>query len=735
MQGPEKQQEHEDLVRDADEQTLGALAGEGQDRGWSESKWVRLIVAGKGRPLGLLVMVLAAAAMIFAGDAFQAWRNAAFDINHRLTPRVAESLPVRIVEIDESSLRRYGQWPWPRHVIAELAQGVVLRGALAVGLDLIFPEADRLSPQALVEFRRELPDDLRNALQGLPSNDETFANVIGRLPIVLGRAAVNGAAAEPWKQADPLYPPTLLQDPSLLDVLPQADAVVANLPDLEANAIGIGTLNGPPDNDGVVRRVPLAINVAGHPHASMTLEVLRVALGSPQTVLVGTGGVVEGVDIGGNVFATDPDGRIQPYFTPSLEDRFVSAGDILAGIVDPDAFDNSLVLIGVTGIGVIDKRSTPVSRLVHGVEIQAQVLETLLLGSRLQRPAWTGFVEVLILLLLGGATVFLMPRYPLWMTGAVFIGGAAAAAAASYGLFVGQRLLLDPLVPGSFAVVVFLTMLGALLTEMDRRRRSLRAVLQRERLSAARIAGELQAARDIQMGILPNMATLEGVPVSVGIHAFLESAKEVGGDLYDAFPVGDGRLFFLVGDVTGKGIPASLFMALSKAMSKSAALRGPTHAMDVIMDLANDEISRENPAELFVTVFAGIIDGATGRIEFCNAGHENPHIVGADGSVRELACDGGPPLCVFEGFPYPSEEVTLAPGETLVITTDGVTEARNTEGALFGHQRLVTGLSRIAAHEDLKSGLDALVGDVRRFENGADPTDDLTLMAIRYAGT
>lgn len=722
----------QDLVRDADEESGGF--GGGLESGWSEKAWARFFVAGRGRPFGLAVLFAATVVLLVSGDAFQAWRNIGFDINHRLSPRVADSLPVRIVEIDEASLRRYGQWPWPRHIIAELIQGIVLRGALAVGLDLIFPEPDRLSPQALVEFRSELPEDLRTALQGLPSNDETFANVIGRLPIVMGRAAVNGAAADPWEGSDPLYPPTNLSDPSLLRHLPNADAVVANLPILEAGAIGVGTLNGPPDSDGVVRRVPMAINVAGNPHASMTLEVLRVALGSPTAMLQGSEGGITGIDIGGNFFPTGPDSRIQPYFTPSLEGRFISAGDILSGIVAPDEFENRLVLVGVTGIGVIDKRSTPVSPLVHGVEIQAQVLENLLTGSALDRPDWSSWVEAGLLLLLGGVTVYLMPMRPVWVTTGIFVIGSVTAAGLAHFAFDSHRLLLDPLVPTAFAALVFLTMLGALLTEMDRRRRSLRAALQKERLGAARIAGELQAARDIQMGILPDVSSLPGVPSSVNIAAFLESAKEVGGDLYDAFMVDDQRLFFLVGDVTGKGVPASLFMALSKAMSKSAALRGPDLAMDAIIEMANDEISRENPAELFVTMFAGVIDGRTGRIEFCNAGHENPHIVGADGNIRELACDGGPPLCVFEGFPYPREEVTLAPGETLVMTTDGVTEARNTAGALYGHDRLVAGMKSLSAAHDLNDGLAGLVRDVRQFEDGADPTDDLTLMAIRFTG-
>ena len=277
-------------------------------------------------------------------------------------------------------------------------------------------------------------------------------------------------------------------------------------------------------------------------------------------------------------------------------------------------------------------------------------------------------------------------------------------------------------------------MLTILLAELDRRRRALREALQQERVAAAQVAGELKAARDIQLGILPDPKAIDGLPPSLSVSAFLESAKAVGGDLYDLFMVDDDRLFFLVGDVTGKGVPASLFMALSKAMSKSAALRAGSESMDVIIDMANEEISRENPASLFVTVFAGIVDSRAGTIEFCNAGHEDPHILLPDGSVRPLPCEGGPPLCVFEGFPYPLERVTLAPGETLVITTDGVTEAKRADGTFYGHDRLVSALEHAAGETDLHEAIAGLAGDVRRFEAGADPTDDLTVLAVRFNG-
>jgi len=720
---PERGPENAALVVEADEEP-----------GWSEQTWAKRAMAYKGRPAAVVLLLAALFVLVYWGDTLEPWRNLTFDAHHQAAPRAAEHLPVQIVEIDEASLQEFGQWPWPRHLVADLIQGVSIRGAIVVGLDLIFPEPDRLSPHAVIEGRPDVDDDLVDALRTLPSNDDALAAVVGRFPVVLGRAALEGEVAEAWYDRDPPMPTTNLIDPVLLDALPKADAVVSNLSTLENNAIGFGILNGPPDADGVVRRVPLAMNINGQPHATMILEVLRVALGHPAVTFHGDEDGIDGVDIGGNFFESDPDGQIRPHFTHSLEDRFVSAGDVLAGRVEPGAFENQVVLIGVTGIGVVDKRSTPVSPLVHGVEIQAQVLENLLLGNRLIRPVWADPFEAGVLAIVGLLVILLMPWRPIWQTSAAFLLATVAAGALTHYGFVSRNFLLDPILPSFLAALVFLCMLTILLAELDRRRRALRQALQQERVAAAQLAGELKAARDIQLGILPDPKNIAGLPPSLSVSAFLESAKAVGGDLYDVFMVDGDRLFFLVGDVTGKGVPASLFMALSKAMSKSAALRAGAQSMDVIIDMANEEISRENPASLFVTVFAGIIDAKTGAIEFCNAGHEDPHILLPDGTVRPLKCEGGPPLCVFEGFPYPLEHTTLAPGETLVITTDGVTEAKRADGNFYGHDRLVEALRLASGEADLQKAVAGLADDVRRFEAGVDPTDDLTALAVRFNG-
>ena len=182
------------------------------------------------------------------------------------------------------------------------------------------------------------------------------------------------------------------------------------------------------------------------------------------------------------------------------------------------------------------------------------------------------------------------------------------------------------------------------------------------------------------------------VSSAVEIDAVLQPAKSVGGDLYDAFMIDKQRLCFLVGDVTGKGVPASLFMALSKALSRSLLMR-PAMALDEALDGINAELSRDNGQAMAVSLLVGVLDLADGSLELCNAGHENPLLVDAQGAVRELRLEGGPALCVADGFPYPVERDRLEPGETLIVYTDGVTEAQNPAGDLFDREGAVKVLS------------------------------------------
>jgi serine phosphatase RsbU (regulator of sigma subunit) len=296
--------------------------------------------------------------------------------------------------------------------------------------------------------------------------------------------------------------------------------------------------------------------------------------------------------------------------------------------------------------------------------------------------------------------------------------------------------VLDAATPAAGLLVLFGALLALTLAEATRHKRALERSIQAERERSARMAGELDAARLVQMAFLPDAGQFRDDP-RIDVAAAMTPAREVGGDLYDFFRLDDRRLFFIVGDVAGKGLSASIFMAVSKALYKSATLRTAASDVGALMVAANAEVSRDNPQMLFVTAFAGILDLDTGDLVYCNAGHENPFVVDSAGAVgRRLEEGGGPPLCTVDAFVYRGARDRLRPGELLCVISDGVTEARNRVGALYGSSR-VCDVLRTAMRSGATTARDAvrtLHDDVESFAAGTDPSDDITVLALHWKG-
>jgi serine phosphatase RsbU (regulator of sigma subunit) len=230
--------------------------------------------------------------------------------------------------------------------------------------------------------------------------------------------------------------------------------------------------------------------------------------------------------------------------------------------------------------------------------------------------------------------------------------------------------------------------------------------------------------------MVPPRSRLRNLDPRVDIDALLEPAKSVGGDFYDAMKIADDRIGFAIADVTGKGVPAALFMAMSKALTSAALSRMEADPV-TMAEAINAELLKDNSEAMSVTMILGILDLATGEVRMVCAGHEDPLLVSAAGEATRVRLDGGPPFSITE-FPYPRESLKLRPGETLVLVTDGVTEAQNAQGALFGSDRILSGIrakagSAVEICENIRA-------KVREFEEGTEATDDLTVVAVRYLG-
>ena len=267
------------------------------------------------------------------------------------------------------------------------------------------------------------------------------------------------------------------------------------------------------------------------------------------------------------------------------------------------------------------------------------------------------------------------------------------------------------------------------------------ASLEKKRLRDAavahlgRVEGELRFAREIQLSMVPTVFPAPTAERPAELAAVLEPAREVGGDLYDVFDV-DGRLHVVVADVSDKGVPAALFMARAKAVVRLLAtlLRGPDGAAPdpaETLRRVNVELARDNPHCMFVTLFLGVLDPARGQLAFVSAGHPMPLVVGAAGPVRVLDGPKGKPLGIREDLGYAAGQLAFERGDTLLVVTDGITEAVNDGGELFGDERLAGVLTTLAG-KDPTTVVDAVLAAVRAFSGAAGQADDIAALALRW---
>ncbi|MCO4761566.1 MAG: SpoIIE family protein phosphatase [Myxococcales bacterium] len=273
-----------------------------------------------------------------------------------------------------------------------------------------------------------------------------------------------------------------------------------------------------------------------------------------------------------------------------------------------------------------------------------------------------------------------------------------------------------------------------LMSELTSTNRELEASferLRREKSDKQRMESELNIGRDIQRNLLPLVFPPFPERSEFDIFATLQPAREVGGDFYDFYLVSEDHLCIVIGDVSGKGVPAALFAAVTKTLLKSRGAMDPSPAS--IVTHANEELEHGNENAMFVTLWLGILHIPSGRMLYTNGGHNPPYVLRSDGSTEVLKRRHGPVVGAMDGLAYREDEFTLQPGDVLFLFTDGVTEAMNTDRALYGDDRLVALLGGLSSHA-VRAVADDVIDDVMRYAGAAEQADDITLLCLSYAG-
>lgn len=686
--------------------------------------------------IGAALVVLLAVALALVPRWSTRLQGAWFDAYQRIDPRRVAALPVTVVAIDEASLARYGQWPWPRSTLAALVDAIERARPAAIGLDILMPEPDRLSPERVLAGAARDDPVLAQRIAALPSNDAALARAIADARAVVAIAGIDGRGARAFRS-----PPFLVVDRShgaAAAVATRATGyagALVNVDAIDRAAAGHGVISAGRAGN-VVRRMPLLVRIDDRLAPSLALEVLRVAIGAPAVRVRADGASIEAVQVGDVVVPTEADGALRIHFSARDKRRLVSAADVLDGNVDAARLAGQLVLVGADAVAIGDYQATPLGVRMPGTEIHAQLLENIVGHAALSRPAYAPLAEVATFVVLGLFLAWVVPRWTPGRATLAATGTVALIVVAGIAAFVLGGRVLDAAGPALAIAVLFAALQSLTLADARHVRGSLQRIVQEQRRQAAYIAGELDAAKRIQAGYLPGAGALRDEP-RIEVAAAMTPARDVGGDLYDYFRLDADRVFLMIGDVSGKGLSSSLFMAVGKALCKSVALRAPDAPIGELLRAANAEISRDNGEMLFVAACACVLDLRSGELRWCNAGHENPILLPAQDTTTTLRLDdgGGPPLCVVDDYPYVGAARRLAPGDVVLLVTDGIVDAQDRGGNAFGATRVDAAIARWRQGGHSAGALvDAVAGDVRAFAAGADAADDVTVLAFRWNG-
>ena len=425
---------------------------------------------------GAILALILTLRIVDPGGVLEEVRLRVFDGYQRLAPREAEVSAVRVVDIDDESLARVGQWPWPRSVVAELVDRLTSAGAVAVGLDVLFPEPDRTSP---IEFLKRLPqaEAMRPLLALLPDPDDVLAEALAAAPVVTGFVLVSEA-----NDRVPVRKGTFAQvgiDPA--PFVPGYSGAVASLPKLERAARGNGGLNSVTDRDGILRRVPLVLRLGDRLYASLVTETLRVAQQASTSIIRASGaqaaasfGAETGIDsikIGDFVVPTDARGQFWLHFAETGRARTLPAWRVLSGDAGEDAIDGTIVLVGSSAAGLKDLRTSPLDQALPGIEAHAQAIEQILAGRFLSRPDWAEGAELLYVTALGFVLILMLGRIGAAWSAVAGATAAVLAVAGSWHAFRFFGFLLDPVTPvaATLAVYVSATLVSYLAAEREKR--------------------------------------------------------------------------------------------------------------------------------------------------------------------------------------------------------------------------------------------------------------------------
>ena len=664
----------------------------------------------------LIILILLITLKIINPSFIKSISFLSFDLYQKVFSEQKKDSEVVIIDIDEASLGKFGQFPWSRSVFAKILDQLNLSNPKAIGFDIFFTEKDKQSPDEIMKSYGLIPSDVAE-LQKLKSHDEVFSNKLKESKSII---AVLGSNVPSHSNYDRKAKAKFLSkggDPKVFTYsYPHS---IGSLELLEKNVQGLGSISFLDQLDGIIRSLPLIVQFDKKIYPTMGLEMVRV--GSKQkNIYIELNEVgIQRISARPYKVESDPNGIIWIKYKKSDKNQYISAGDVYDGKFQSDFFKDKYVLIGASAQGLFDLVKTPLGVTIPGVEVHANVIENILDQSYLIRNPNTYVFELIFSLIVALITFVLSqkikPKYSL----SIFFGNFLAIIVIGFSIYKFRSELVDISYPIFMVTITFLT--GLYFRFIEENKMAL-ANLQKE----AKLLKERELAAGVQKSLFPDISKFENF-----IFAKNVPARDVSGDYFDVVRSTPEEYFFTLADVSGKGVKAGMYMA--KASSIFRTLTNLKFPLEKVVFGVNNELVEAKFKGMFVTAVFGKLNIKTGELVFINAGHESILTFDQNKNYEYIKSDM-PPIGIIKYFTesmVKSNTISLK-DKTFVVYTDGVTEGYLKNGEELGAegvQKIVDGMPEVTPKNIVESIEKELNWGAEKLR------DDITCMAININNT
>ena len=664
----------------------------------------------------LIILVLLIALKIANPSFVKSISNLSFDLYQKVFTLKKTDSDVVIIDIDEKSLGKFGQFPWSRSVFAKILEKVNQSNPKAIGFDIFFTEKDKQSPDEIIKSYNLIPADV-SELQNLKGHDEIFREQLEKSKSI---TAVLGSNVPSHSNYDRKAKARFLSkggDPK--DFTYSYTYSIGSLETLEKSVKGLGSISFLDQTDGIIRSLPLLVRFDNKIYPTMGLEMIRV--GNNQKNIY-----VEMNEVGINRISarpykilSDPNGIIWIRYKNSIKSQYISSSDVYDGKFPENFFKDKYVLIGASAQGLFDLVKTPLGVTIPGVEVHANVIENIIDQSFLIRNPNTYVFELIFVIIVSIITFILSQKIKPKFSLSIFFGSIFIVIIIGFSLFLFRSELVDISYPIFLLTITFLT--GLYFRFIEENKMAL-ANLQKE----AKLLKERELAAGVQKSLFPDISKFENF-----IFAKNVPARDVSGDYFDVVRSTPEEYFFTLADVSGKGVKAGMYMA--KASSIFRTLTNLKFPLEKVVFGVNNELVEAKFKGMFVTAVFGKLNIKTGELIFINAGHESILTFDQNKNYEYIKSDM-PPMGIVKYFTESMVKSTTInlKDKTFVVYTDGVTEGYLENGEELGAegvQNIINNISDVTPKTIVES-------IEKKLNWGAEKLrDDITCMAININNT